>query len=263
MLTRVPYSLAQNILDVLDAFSGYFASLTHILTPTSRDSDVFTAMVRYQRQLLMHVAALYPSFELLIQEDGRPSPRLFQQLHRALNSNIELLSCHKTVTPRLAEDNLLLECRDSLISIMEALLLSEGFQWISLLDDLCRTARLAYVVCPANQRLLQGIIYRYFLFLIPPPPTPRFFPGRTNDPRRERAHLQGRAFAPLFTSVLQLCVWLHPRTVGPEAQWSIFDDFLRFVLGLPSSKAAACPLDPETMTALVTMARESENCHRK
>ncbi|KAG8870530.1 hypothetical protein FRB97_009658 [Tulasnella sp. 331] len=254
-----PTDLPQDILSVLDAFLGYYKSLAEPREAIcQQDQGTLTTMLQYQRQLLVHLQVLYLHFDVLLKRDRLRSRSLYRSIHITLNSTIEQLNSLSNPNVQFVDETSLSGCQNELMRVLESLLLSEGLQLAAAEDDLAITANHAKTVCPTSERLIRGILYRYFLLIAYPPAPLRILRGPVQRPHAP-AQLQNLSISPVLTSALRLSVWLYPN-VDARLQWDFFEDFIRLLItgnidGNPGTTEPAVSHIPEPVVrALVFMA---------
>ncbi|KAG8869035.1 hypothetical protein FRB98_002893, partial [Tulasnella sp. 332] len=187
-------------------------------------------------------------------------------IHITLHSTIEQLHSFDDPDIQLADKKSLSGCRNELMRVLENLLLSEGLRLVAAEGDLAGTADHAKTVCPTNEKLLRGILYRYFLLIAYPPAPLRILRGPVQRPHAP-AQLQNLSISPVLTSALRLSVWLYPN-LDARIQWHFYEDFIRLLItrkidGNPAATQTAVSHTPEPVVrALVFMASKQgvEGC---
>ncbi|KAG8869373.1 hypothetical protein FRB98_002609, partial [Tulasnella sp. 332] len=251
-----PSGLPQDILDAFNAFLGYY---TELQQPVSQeDGETLTTMLRHHSRLLVHLQALPLPFGLLLKKSGKRSLQIYRGMHVTLNSTIEQLNSLDIANTPPGAGTLLLSCQNELIRVLESLLLSESLQLASADGDLASTSRHAETVCPTNETLLRGILYRYFL-LIAYPPTPLHVLRGAARPYDAPAQLQNLPISPVLTSALKLSAWLY-QDVDIGIQWRFYEDFVQQVIAgnadmNPMTRTPAAHRSPQPIArALVSIA---------
>ncbi|KAG8883432.1 hypothetical protein FRB98_003128 [Tulasnella sp. 332] len=219
-VTRSENSLADNLLELLDAFSTYYSHARHSSPP----HPVYAPLVHCQTRLLVHAKALGWSRDLL-QHPSRLAPVLFfQRMHAALNFNIqEVLAMDHTIIQE-SEDSVALDrCQDELVGFLQDLLLTPCSHW-HIVDafDLKTTIRLTTMVEYGKEKLAEAILYRYFVDI-----QRNLEATRATDPRHGKLSRDLR-IGPVLISALRLYLWLYP-SIPPEQTWPTFEKYLLYL----------------------------------
>ncbi|KAG8854693.1 hypothetical protein FRB96_007378 [Tulasnella sp. 330] len=237
--------IADQIIDALVAFSRHY-ELT--------DSHTFPTVLRCQTQLLVHINALYPTFDALLQGPQSPSPELslVGRMHSSLNSNIEHLLRIDSLN-RLGESAKDREtartCEEELVKTLRRLLLTSITPRDESTRALADTGRLALRITRSEdqERLLQGILYGFFVKIR----------GQSLDDDGTRhdilrhSSITGLALA----SAMRQYLWLFPN-VSPDQAWLTFQSALPRMADETAADHPILPVAvPETWDSAITIAR--------
>ncbi|KAG8850691.1 hypothetical protein FRB96_009651 [Tulasnella sp. 330] len=214
--------IADQLLDILDAFSRHYETLDPLTIPT---------FVTCQKRLLMHINALYPLYHVVFQESppADPPTSLVTRMHSSLNSNIERLFDIRNLAdlpdgavPALTDGE------GELVRTLQRLQLTSGPLDRTNQDI---TARLAVRASTPKEkeRLLQGLLYTLCLES----------EGNSNPleasndvhgelEKRREALREGHLVGLILTSALRLFLRLYP-TITSDQTWSIFNKYLHLI----------------------------------
>ncbi|KAG8999911.1 hypothetical protein FRB94_005756 [Tulasnella sp. JGI-2019a] len=212
-IIRTENSLADGLLDVLEAFSSLYSE-----PPES----IYSPLLLCQRQLLVHGRTLHGSNDQILRQSRQADPLFFQKLHSALNSNIQLLfGIQREVFQPSIDSSIFTDCQDQLVDFLNHILLTPASQWYDVVpSELETTALWAQGLGSKSRKLSQGILYRYFVHV------QYTLPGWTSTDRRDaRLASDGRVGRVLSTS-LRLYSALCP-SVAADKRWPVFQTYLR------------------------------------
>ncbi|KAG8995174.1 hypothetical protein FRB93_001207 [Tulasnella sp. JGI-2019a] len=210
---RTENSLAQSLLEVLEAFSALYK-------PEPEPESTYSPLLLCQRQLLIHGRTLIASNDQVLQK-SQQVPRPFHALHSRLNPYITELryvthpACYPKISPYIFTD-----CLDQPVNFLNQLLLTPSSQWSDVsTSDLETTARWARNQDSKSRTLSEGILYRYFVHLQQTLPEWRL-------PNRRAAKLEaGGRIGRVLASALRVYIALCP-SITAEERWSVFHMYL-------------------------------------
>ncbi|KAG8883435.1 hypothetical protein FRB98_003131 [Tulasnella sp. 332] len=217
-------SFADRLIDVLEAFSQYYANARR----ASPSQEIDSRLLGCQKQLLIHARTLNLSNDIMLQRGEPDSEGLFRKMHRALNGNIrELFQMdHKGLYPPI-DAPALQDCLNTLVDSLRELLLTPAAQWSEFdLSNLRITALHGREVAlkPKHAELAEGILYRYFAYHSIYAGLGRRF---IKDERRMKLS-RDRRIGPVLVSALRLYLGLYPSATLTDI-WPIFSSYLLFL----------------------------------
>ncbi|KAG8986257.1 hypothetical protein FRB94_004475 [Tulasnella sp. JGI-2019a] len=193
-LIRTGNSLADTLLDVLEAFSSLYSS-----PPES----IYSPLLLCQKQLLIHGRTLHA-------------------LHSALNSNIQLLLGIQPAVFQPSIDPInFTDCQDKSIDYLNYVLLTPASQWSDVEpSELEITARWAQGLGSKSRNLSEGILYRYFVQFQQP------FLRRTLADRHNAKLASDGRIGRVLNTALRLYSALCP-SIDADKRWPVFQTYLR------------------------------------
>ncbi|KAG8868411.1 hypothetical protein FRB97_002405, partial [Tulasnella sp. 331] len=235
-------SFADKLLDVLDAFSQYYANARRA-TPSRH---IYSRLLGCQRQLLVHAKSLNLSDGMALQESSPRPDALFKKIHRALNANIwEVLriQANPEVLHPPIDSLALQDCLHTLVDYLRELLLTPGAQWSEVDPSTLRITALHGrdpVLAPKHAELAEAVLYRYFVHR-------SLYSGLGAGPIRDERRLKlsrDRRIGSALISALRLYLGLFPSTTHANT-WPIFGSYLLFLATgcLQTGDPSVCVID--------------------